>query len=150
VIIVMWAACVFATGWVASTTRVGPVVYTFTKQRGVHLADVGLALLVLAVASAITWLALRPPRHRRDDEVEVVAVELRRAPAIIAMWIAAVVASVLVTFETEVGPVLFVYNQHRRVRLGDLVVSFVIVVVAGWATTRLLRPDPEPGAPEPG
>lgn len=143
VVVVLWTLCILGVGWVAAATRVGPIVYTFTRQRGVHLADVALAAVVVVIASVITWLLLRPSprRPRGEDEVEVVAVELRRIPLIIAMWIASMFIAVWIAFETEVGPVLFVYNQHRRVRLGELVAAVVIVAVAGWATAALLRPE---------
>lgn len=143
-VIALWVVSVLGTGWVASATQVGPVVYEFTSRRGLHLADLFLAALVASTASLATWLLLRPtpppPVREGEEPVEVVALELRRLPWILAMWVAVTFASVWVAFETEVGPVLFVYNNHRSARLGDLLFTVSIVAVASVLTARLLQP----------
>ena len=95
------------------------------------------------LAIALTSL-LRPASDAAaaaDPSVDVVAVELRRIPVILAMWFAVMVSSLWAAFETEVGPVLFVYNNHRSVRLGDLVFTVVAVAAASWLTALLLRPS---------
>jgi hypothetical protein len=141
-VIAMWVACVLGVGWVASATTVGPVVAELTTRRGFHAGDLLLAAGVAVVASMVTWLLLRP-RRDGDAAIEVVAVELRRIPAILALWFAVMVSSLWAAFETEVGPVLFVYNNHRSVRLGDLAFTIVAVAVASWLTAVLLKPTAE-------
>jgi hypothetical protein len=143
-VIAIWVVSVLGTSWVVSATQVGPVVYEFNSRRGLHLADLFLAGLVACTASLASWLLLRPapavPPRADEEPVEVVALELRRLPWILAMWVAVTFASVWVAFETEVGPALFVYNNHRSARLGDLLFSVAIVAVAGVVTARLLQP----------
>ena len=144
-VIVLWSVCMVAAGWVATATKLGPVVHRFNGFHGVHLADVVLAALLLGAAAVGTWLLLRPRRPTGSDAgaVDVVAVELRRLPAIVAVWALVTVASVWVAFDTEVGPILFEWNNHRAGRLGDLVFTAGAIAFASWATARLLRPRPD-------
>jgi hypothetical protein len=143
-VIVLWSLSVLAAGWVASATKVGPVVHRFNGYHGIHLADVVLAGLLIGAAAAGTWLLLRPrPEPRNDaDEIDVMALELRRFPAIIAVWALVTIASVWVAFETEIGPVLFEWNNHRAGRLGDLLFTIGAIALASWVTLLLLRPRP--------
>jgi hypothetical protein len=92
------------------------------------------------VTAVVSWALLRPPRPSGAEDHEVVSVELRRLPLIVALWLAVMLGSLWAAFETEVGPVLFVYNNHRSVRLGDLLATVAMVGVAAWATVVLLRP----------
>ena len=150
-VIAMWTGCVLLVGWIASRTEVGPVVATLNSRRGFHLGDVVLAAVTAAVASVVTWLLLRPAQQagrRRDGDVDVVAVELRRLPLIVVLWFAVMVSSLWAAFETKVGPVLFVYSKQRSVRLGDLAFTVVAVAVAGWLTAVLLRPTARRTAPD--
>jgi hypothetical protein len=143
-VIALWVLSVLGTGWVASATEVGPVVYELTTRRGLHLADVLLASSVAVTASLASWLLLRPPPPAPpvdgEPEVELVALELRRLPWILLMWVSVLFASLWAAFETEVGPVLFVYNNHRSARLGDLVFTLVLLTGASFATAALLSP----------
>jgi hypothetical protein len=154
-VIALWVLSVLGTGWLASATEVGPVVYELTTRRGLHLADIVLGGLVALTASLASWLLLRPapPAPPVDGEpaVEVVAFELRRLPWILLMWVSVMFASLWAAFETEVGPVLFVYNNHRSARLGDLVLTVVLVIGASVATAALLQPrrDAAPVTDEP-
>jgi hypothetical protein len=141
-VIVLWSVSVLAVGWVASATKLGPIVHRFNGYHGIHLADVLLAAIVTAGAGVGTWLLLRSGRDADLDqgELDVVAIELRRLPLILALWVAVTIASVWVAFETEVGPVLFEYNNHRAVRVGDLAFTFAAIAAAAWLTVLLLRP----------
>lgn len=147
-VIALWSVSVVAAGWIATATKLGPVVHRFNGYHGVHLTDVVLAALLIGGAGIGTWLLLRPvpPSGGQADEVDVVAVELRRLPAIIAVWAVVTIASVWVAFDTEIGPVLFEWNNHRAGRLGDLLFTVAAIVLASWVTVVLLRPrasDPE-------
>lgn len=143
-VIVVWIACVLGVGWVASATTVGPVVAELTPRRGFHVGDLVLAAGVAILAGLVSWFLLRPPPQPQrdgDPDIEVVVLELRRLPVILVLWFGVMVSSLWAAFETEVGPVLFVYNDHRSVRLGDLAFSVVAIAFAAWATTVLLRPS---------
>ncbi len=155
-VIGLWVLSVLGTGWVASATEVGPVVYELTTRRGLHLADVALATAVALTTSIASWLLLRPAPPARpvdgEPEVDVVALELRRLPWILVMWVGVMFASLWAAFETEVGPVLFVYNNHRSARLGDLVFTLLLVAGASVVTAALLQPrrdEPVRGARRP-
>lgn len=148
-VLVMWAVCVLGAGWFASATRLGPVVLTFNRQRGIHLTDVALALVVAAVASVATWQLLRvPPVFGEDDNDHALVVELRRLPLVILLWLGAMAVAFWVAFDTKIGPVLMVDNPHnprRAIHLGDVLVGPALIAVVAWLTVVLLRPGPDTG-----
>jgi len=149
----LWAVCVLGAGWIASATRLGPVVLTFNRQRGIHLTDVVLALVVAGGASVMTWRLLRVPPvfGDEDDEDGALVVELRRLPLVIVLWVGAMAIAFWVAFDTKIGPMLMVDNPHnprRAIYLGDVLVGPAIIALVAWVSVVLLRPEPsETGAP---
>lgn len=145
-VIVMWAVCVLGAGWFASATRLGPVLITFNRQRGIHLTDVVLALVVAVVASVATWQLLRvPPVFGEEEHDDALVVELRRLPLVILLWVGAMAVAFWVAFDTKIGPMLMVDNPHnprRAIYLGDVLVGPALIAVVAWLSVVLLRPEP--------
>lgn len=65
-----------------------------------------------------------------------------RLLAIAAIWLVAAAASLLLAWQTAIGPVLWVLQGGRHgVHLGDLVGVVAAVALATLATLRLMQAD---------
>jgi len=69
---VVWLVVMVTALYVASETKLGPVVVKLSYNHGVHLSDVFVVLLGAAIATAFTWAAWATSPSRRAKRVEVV------------------------------------------------------------------------------
>lgn len=58
-IVLVWSGAVLVTLFVASDTKIGPVLVKFSRGHGIHLGDALVFVLVVAAASSMTWLLVR-------------------------------------------------------------------------------------------
>ena len=69
---VVWLVAMVTSIYVASETKLGPVVLKLSHNHGVHLSDIFVVLFGAAIATAFTWAAWATApsrRHRPVDEV---------------------------------------------------------------------------------
>jgi hypothetical protein len=58
-VVLVWSLAALAALFVASDTRIGPVLIKISRGHGIHLGDALVFVLVTAAASSVTWLLVR-------------------------------------------------------------------------------------------